>query len=303
MEVLMNETNASANKKRKRKKTGIEIPWHPAFIQALQLELMEYKDVLEFHPELQLTSDPLRIDCVVIKKIKDVEIKKNIAAIFKTWNILEYKSPDDYVSIASFYKVYGYACLYTFLNDIPIDDLTITFVESRYPRDLIKHLKEIRNYTVEKTTPGVYNVIGDILPIQIIDSRKLSAEDNLWLKNLSNKLGHSDIDRLLTESAQQDKKTQIAAYMYAVVYANTEKLKETLDMRRKKLTFDQMLIDSGFVAMWEAKVQQEREQWHTVIADKDTVIAEKDIVIADQDTVIADQAAEIAQLRKQLEQK
>ena len=116
----MNKTSALTSPKQKRKKTGTEIPWHPAFVQALQLELIEYKDVLEFHPELQLTSEPLRIDCVIIKKIKDVEIKKNIAAIFKTWNILEYKSPDDYVSIAGYYKVYGYACLYIFLNDIPI---------------------------------------------------------------------------------------------------------------------------------------------------------------------------------------
>ena len=38
-------------------------------------------------------------------------IKKNIAAIFREINLLEYKSPDDCVSPADFYKVYGYACL------------------------------------------------------------------------------------------------------------------------------------------------------------------------------------------------
>jgi hypothetical protein len=44
------------------------IAWHPAFIEALQMELQEYQDVLEFHPEYQLTSEPLRIDCVVINQ-------------------------------------------------------------------------------------------------------------------------------------------------------------------------------------------------------------------------------------------
>jgi hypothetical protein len=265
--------------KQKRKNSGTEtIPWHPAFIQALQLELKEYRDVLEFYPELQLTSEPLRIDCVIIKKIKDVEIKKNIAAIFKTWNILEYKSPDDYVSIADFYKVYGYACLYASFSDIPITDLTITFVESHYPRDLIKHLKETCNFTVEKTSHGIYNVIGDLLPIQIIDSRKLSAEDNLWLKNLNNKLGHSDIDLLLTESARQDKATQIAAYMYAIVYANARELKETVNMRKEKLTVEQMLIDTGFAAEWEARGEargeaKAQQKWQTVVANKDAEIA------------------------------
>ncbi len=28
--------------------------------------------------------------------------------IFRTYNIIEYKSPDDYLSINDFYKVYGY---------------------------------------------------------------------------------------------------------------------------------------------------------------------------------------------------
>ena len=87
------------------------IIWHPAFIEAIKLELEEYKDVLEFRSEYQLTAEPLRIDCVIIKKPKDAVIKKNIAEIFRETNLLEYKSPDDYVSVADFYKVYSYACL------------------------------------------------------------------------------------------------------------------------------------------------------------------------------------------------
>ena len=65
------------------------IAWHPAFIEAIQLELEDYQDVLEFHPEYQLTSEPLKIDCVVIKKVNDVAITKNIAAIFREVNLLE----------------------------------------------------------------------------------------------------------------------------------------------------------------------------------------------------------------------
>jgi len=47
---------------------------------------------------------------------------------------------------------------------------------------------EKRNYTVEESHPGIYNVKGDIMPIQLIDSRRLSAEENLWLKELDNRL-------------------------------------------------------------------------------------------------------------------
>jgi len=99
------------------------------------------------------------------------------------------------VSVSDFYKVYGYACIYITLNEIAITDLTITFVESRYPRELIKHLENVRGYTVAKTSAGVYTVKGDILPIQIIDSRKLSAEENVWLKNLRKNLNRSDIEK------------------------------------------------------------------------------------------------------------
>jgi hypothetical protein len=93
------------------------ILWHPAFVEALRLELEQYEDALEFYPEFQLTTGPLRIDVVIIKKLKDLVIKKNIAAIFKTGNLVEFKSPGDYVAVENFYKVYGYACLYAEMAD------------------------------------------------------------------------------------------------------------------------------------------------------------------------------------------
>ncbi|MDR2706716.1 MAG: hypothetical protein LBC02_13125, partial [Planctomycetaceae bacterium] len=68
--------------------------WHPAFVEALQIELKEYQDVLTFESEHQLTAGPLKIDVLVIKKNEDIEIKKNIAQIFRQYNVIEYKSPD-----------------------------------------------------------------------------------------------------------------------------------------------------------------------------------------------------------------
>jgi predicted nicotinamide N-methyase len=55
------------------------IPWHPAFVQAIKLELEPYQDALEFIAEYQLTSEPLEIDVVIIKKAPDLVIEKNIA--------------------------------------------------------------------------------------------------------------------------------------------------------------------------------------------------------------------------------
>ena len=222
-------------------------------MEALQLELEDYRDYLEFHPEYQLTSEPLRIDCLVIKKAPALVIRKNIAAIFREVNLLEYKSPDDYISIADFYKVYGYACLYASFEKVPVTSMTISFVESRFPRELLGHLREIGGYKVEETSPGVYTVKGDILPIQIIDSRKLSAEENLWLKDLNNKLNAQEAGRLLLEAKRQGKAARINAYIDAIARANYLAIKEAMNMSNTAISFDEVLEITGANARAEAR--------------------------------------------------
>ena len=82
------------------------LQWHPAFFAGLQIELAEEAHHLIFESEHQLGTKPKEIDVLVIKKDSDVSIKKNIGRIFRKHNIIEYKSPDDYLSIDAFYKVY-----------------------------------------------------------------------------------------------------------------------------------------------------------------------------------------------------
>jgi len=227
------------------------IHWHPAFVEALQRELEAYEGELDFYPEFQLTAEPLRIDCVVIKKKKNVQIKKNIAAIFRTWNLLEYKSPGDYISVDDFYKVYGYACLYTSLEKVPITDLTITFIESRYPEKLLDHLRNVRKFTVEETAEGIYNVSGDILPIQVIDSRRLSAEENQWLRSLSDRLNGDELSRVYIEISRIGKTANMEAYFDAVMRANAETLKELIKMSGVPITLEQVFEEVGLIAKWE----------------------------------------------------
>jgi len=260
-----------------------KILWHPAFVEAIQMELLEYRDVLEFHPECQLTSEPLRIDCVVIKKAKDAVIKKNIAVIFREWNLLEYKSPDKHLYIADFYKVYAYACLYASFNDVPVTSMTVSFIISRYPEELLDHLKNDRHYTVAETAPGIYTISGDILPIQVIDSSRLSADENLWLKNLRKKLKYTAITRIGTEINRHGKAAQITAYWNAIMLANPAAIKEAIKMsdystlykifvetgyaaRLIKMatemgdsSLDKILIETGLAATWEARAEARGE--------------------------------------------
>lgn len=45
-------------------------------------------------------------------RIKGGRSELNIGRIFRKYNIIEYKSPVDYLGIDDFYKVYGYLCFY-----------------------------------------------------------------------------------------------------------------------------------------------------------------------------------------------
>ena len=179
-----------------------------------------------------------------------------------------------------------------------ITDLTITFVESHYPVKLIKHLKNVRGYTVAKSSAGIYTVSGDILPIQIIDSRKLSAEDNLWLKNLSNSLDRLDIELISAKIAQKGKAVKIKAYMYAIGYANIKKIMEKKMKRKPQPDYDQLLLEL-FIQLLE--VTDTTEIWEEKILKKRRKEIEK--IVADQEAEIADQKAEIARLRAELKKR
>jgi hypothetical protein len=247
--------------------------WHPAFLEAIKLELDQYGDALEYVPEYQLTKEPLRIDVVIVKKRKDVPITKNIAAIFRGDNIIEYKSPTDYVSVEDFYKVYAYACLYITMKPrtaADINDLTITFVGSRHPRKLTEHLEGVRGYVVEKSGPGVYSVRGDAIPMQIIDTRELPVEENLWLAQLDNRLDQTGARRIIREIDRQDKATLMAAYIDAVYTANFEVMEEVSRMSDTTMVFGKTLENAGYVTrkMILAKMEEKIEIARKMKEDK-----------------------------------
>ena len=92
-------------------------------------------------------------------------------------------------------------------------------MSKRYPRELIRHLKEVRHYTIDNPEEGIYYVIGDILPIQIIVTNRLSPEKNLWLYSLT--------DTLKDMSVTKNKENQLyQAVMEIIVKANENQLKE-----------------------------------------------------------------------------
>ena len=108
---------------------------------------------------------------------------------------------------------------------------------------------------VEEKWPGIYIVRGDILPIQIIDNRKLSGDENIWLKDLDNKLDAPELRRITTKIKRQgkDKAARIKAYLDVIARANIESLREVGRMSDSVLTLDEVLEEIGLTAKWEAR--------------------------------------------------
>jgi hypothetical protein len=205
--------------------------------------------------EHQLNKEPLRIDILIIKKRKKAKLKKNIAAIFKTWNLVEYKSPEDRLSVRDFYKVYAYAGIYGQLHDGNLWDMSITLIGSGHPRNLLRHFAEKRGYQVEERWPGVYWVSGDILPIQVLETRKLSEDTNRWLRDYDNKLGVNRLQALWTRTEQMRDDPRVQAYMAPILAANAHILEAKRMMVPKY--FMKAFKENGWLDEWKVEIEAE----------------------------------------------
>ncbi len=207
-----------------------KLQWHPAFNAALRIELEENLDDLIFKEEYQLSKKPMQMDILVIKKNVHAAIKKNIGHIFRTHNIIEYKSPDDSLSINDFYKVYGYTCFYQSdterILQIDPEEISITFVCRHYPRKMIQHLKDVRGMTIEKYGKGIYYLHGDPFPMQIVITTQLSQELNYWLQHLRNDINSNEIQDLIANYEPKKYSKNYQAVMDLIVRANWDTMKE-----------------------------------------------------------------------------
>ena len=218
--------NEAHNKKEKQEK----IYWHEAFYEALQLELYEYKDILKFENEHQLSKEALKMDVLIIKKEKEVRIDKNFGHIFRTHNIFEYKSETDTLTVADYNKVLGYALLYAAFEQVSIEDITISFALTRHPRDLLKYLETVRKLTVEDMGNGLSYITGDIIPIQLLERSRLSQEDNVFLRNLSSHLSTRDILNTLSAYRDRNPLNEKNVYLNRIIEANTVIFEEVINM-------------------------------------------------------------------------
>ncbi len=193
----MAKEKSKAEKKQK-------LQWHPAFAAALEMELLENKDDLEFEREHNLNRKPLLIDCLVIKKKKNTVIRNEIGKLFRKYNIIEYKSARDSLSIDDVAKTQGYAHLYKAygesINAVKFDEVSVTLIRESKPVGLFKYFEENR-YIVSNPYKGIYYIKSGLkFPTQIIIGKELAHENHEWFNLLSDKVTKQEMARAIEYS-------------------------------------------------------------------------------------------------------
>lgn len=168
--------------------------WHAPFVAGIQIDLRNLADCLSYRGEYELSKEALKID-LVITKSTDAPLNHDIAQIFRGHNIFEYKSEKDSFSVWNYSKVMGYAFLYSSMNKIPLTDISVSIVLTKFPKKFARHLYENWGIKIEHKGDGIYHVPGEKFPVQIIESKKLSRE-NLFLRNLKSTLTKNEAEAM-----------------------------------------------------------------------------------------------------------
>lgn len=211
--------------------------WHPGFVAAAGIELKDERNLI-LVPEKNLSKEPIRIDLFVQGDGKE-KVQNEIGHLFRKYNIIEYKSPEDGLSVDDFFKTLGYACLFKGLGDTvdeyPEDDITISIFRDTYPRELFAYLKR-SGRIIEEKFDGIYYVTGNVqFPAQIIVTSRLNKK-HTSLRILSKNASEDDIRSFIEQARKMTRpgdRNNIDAILQVSVTANRElyeKIRRDSDM-------------------------------------------------------------------------
>lgn len=217
-----------------------KIQWHPAFCSAVELELLEDYQDLSFEREYNLSSKPLQIDLLVVTKKKGLVLENIIGKIFRSHNIMEFKSPRDGLGIDDYFKALAYACLYKSFgktdNEISAEEITATLVRDRKPEKLLGWFAE-NGYALDQPYSGIYYISRDgFFATQVVVTSEISREESRWLSRLTENLTKQDMRALVSDMQKTQGKHErecADAVLEVVMRANSELFhmaKEEADM-------------------------------------------------------------------------
>jgi hypothetical protein len=173
-----------------------KIYWHSGFQGAVELEFRANKGDLEFDREHYLSKEPIRMDLLIIKVVNGARILNEIGHIFKRYNVFEYKSPDDGITIDDLFKTIGYACLYKGLGEtvdaVPATELTVSLLREKKPIEFFNAVRRIGGI-IEEGFPGIYYIKGiSMIDTQLVIFEELDEKTHSSLRVLSKTLNVND---------------------------------------------------------------------------------------------------------------
>lgn len=158
-----------------------------------------------------------------------------ISRIFRQYNVCEFKSPDDALTIDDYFKTVTYAglvkCSGHTVNEIPASEITVSLIRDAYPKGMIRELT-IGGAVITEQYPGVYYVTrgpegtGDVLfPTQIIVTGELDKTAHSGLRILTKNAEADDVRQFLREAlseTEQGTRANVDAILQVSVSANWE---------------------------------------------------------------------------------
>lgn len=235
--------------------TAPSIRWHRAFATTIKYELGDYSDGITIETEHQLSKEALRIDVLVIEKDKNLIIEKNIGKIFKEHNIVEYKSPTDYLSIHDYNKVKGYAYLYSAFEAVDLNQITVTFLVPEITLNLRSYLMQDQGFNITLTDDGINYISDTSFSIQIIEQKKLSVDKNLFMNSLTNKPVIKNWDILIKEMISQGKPLKNNPLLETISQAAPIEFKEVISMQTDKVYREVMMELGGKIGLGDLNAQ------------------------------------------------
>ena len=212
--------------------------------------------------------------------------------------MLEYKAPGDSLSVGDYNKVFGYAYIYAYLEKIDIRGVTVSFVTTARPESVLTYLSQRPEICVDEVSNGIHYVRNEIMPVQILTTKYLNKDENLWLTSLTDSIIESHFEKVVQE--REKLTTNINALLYALAVANAELLKEGYEKMGASL--EAVLAEIGFVerSILE-KIENEKKQMTIKANEKIAKLAVKAELAESEKDRIARQAEKDKARLKQAE--
>ena len=276
--------------------------YHPPACASLELEFRENQEQILFRQEYALNTKPNTIDLLIVKE-NDVALKSGLGAIFKKYNICEYKSPKDSLNERIYYRTMAYTYLLAAYDRKiqSLSEITVTFIRQSKPVKLLKKFSEW-GFEIIDYEPGIFYVrkLGHV-DIQIIVIGSLDKKYR-WITKLTDKVELDDVKDLLSEIEKlQDERDYLNAEavldMMTKLNGNKKWIKEMYSMGAFKDLFKEDFEKKDReIAELSEQLQSKDEQ----LQSKDEQLQSKDEQLQNEKNENTELRKEIAQLKKQL---